>query len=175
MGQAIRKAGVRRPAIIWGRLSVIALAFAALGFALDQALKWWLLNVFGIAAKAPVVLLPIFELVLVWNRGISYGWLTTHSREAQWVLIGVSIIVSAALWRWSVRTRRPVTAAALGLVIGGALANALDRVVHGAVADFFHFHVGNFSWYVFNLADVAIVVGAALLLYESFVGNPRPR
>ena len=70
------------------------------------------------------------------------------------------------LWVWSARTDRPVTATALGLVIGGALANALDRALYGAVADFFHFHVGDFSWYIFNLADVAIVAGAALLFYE---------
>jgi signal peptidase II len=67
------------------------------------------------------------------------------------------------------RTPRPLTAAALGLVIGGALANALDRAIHGAVADFFHLHWGNWSWYVFNLADVAIVAGVALLLYESLM------
>jgi len=152
---------------------VVALSFAALGFALDQTLKWWLLHVFDIAARAPVALLPVFEVVLAWNRGISYGWFTSHAREAQWILIALSIIVSVVLWIWSVRTDRPITAAALGLVIGGALANALDRALYGAVADFFHFHVADFSWYVFNLADVAIVAGAALLFYESFATAGR--
>jgi len=152
---------------------VVALAFAALGFALDQTLKWWLLNIFDIAARAPVALLPVFEVVLAWNRGISYGWFASHAREAQWILIIVSIVVSLVLWVWSVRTDRPITAAALGLVIGGALANALDRALYGAVADFFYFHVGDFSWYVFNLADVAIVAGAALLFYESFATAGR--
>jgi signal peptidase II len=83
------------------------------------------------------------------------------------------VIVSIVLWVWSARTFRPMTAAALGLVIGGALANALDRALYGAVADFFHFYVGSFSWYVFNLADVAIVAGAALLFYESFAAARR--
>jgi signal peptidase II len=173
MGQAIRTQRVRRRPFIWGSLSVVALAFAAIGFALDQSFKWWLFNIYDIASRTPVGLLPFFDLVLVWNRGISYGWLTSHAREAQWVLVAVSVVVSLVLWVWCARTRRPITAAALGLVVGGALANGLDRVLYGAVADFFHFHVGNFSWYVFNLADVAIVAGAILLFYESVAGGRR--
>jgi len=167
MGQAIRAHRVRRGRFLWGPLSVLAISFVALAFALDQCLKWWLLHVFDIAARAPVSIFPYFDVVLAWNRGISYGWLTSHAWQAQWLLIAVSIVVSAILWVWSARTDRPVTATALGLVIGGALANALDRALYGAVADFFHFHVGDFSWYIFNLADVAIVAGAALLFYES--------
>ncbi len=157
---------MRRGPFLWGHLSVLTISFAAIGFALDQCLKWWLLHIFDIAGRQPVTILPFFEVVLAWNRGISYGWLTSHAWQAQWLLIGVSIVVSAILWVWSARTLRPVTATALGLVIGGALANALDRALYGAVADFFHFHVGDFSWYIFNLADVAIVAGAALLFYE---------
>ncbi len=158
---------MRRAPFLWGPLSVVAISFAAIGFALDQCLKWWLLHVFDIAARQPVSILPFFDVVLAWNRGISYGWLTSNAHQAQWVLIAVSVVVSAVLWVWSARTDRPVTATALGLVIGGALANALDRALYGAVADFFHFYVGNFNWYIFNLADVAIVAGAALLFYES--------
>jgi signal peptidase II len=158
---------VRPGPFLWGPLSVLAISFAALGFTLDQCLKWWLLNVFDIAERAPVPILPFFDVVMAWNRGISYGWFTSHAREAQWVLIAVSVVVSAILWVWSARTDRPVTATALGLVMGGALANALDRALYGAVADFFHFHAGDFSWYIFNLADVAIGAGAALLFYES--------
>jgi signal peptidase II len=94
----------------------------------------------------------------------------------QGLLIAVSIAVSAGLWIWIGRTLRPVTAAALGLILGGALGNALDRAVHGAVADFFYFHIGRFDWYVFNIADVAIVAGVAALLYESVreTRDPRP-
>jgi hypothetical protein len=77
------------------------------------------------------------------------------------------------LWLWLAHTRRPVAAAAMGLVIGGALANTMDRIVHGAVADFFLFHGFGFSWYVFNIADTAIFVGVALLLYESFIDGGR--
>ena len=84
------------------------------------------------------------------------------------VLIAIAVVVCIGLWLWLARTSRPLTAASLGLVIGGALANALDRAIHTAVADFFHLHAFGYSWYIFNIADVAIVVGVALLLYESW-------
>src|SRR4249919_3843943 len=91
MGQAFRAQRVRRGRLLWGPLSVLAISFAALAFALDQCLKWWLLHVFDIAARAPVAIFPVFDVVLAWNRGISYGWLTSHARQAQWLLIAVSI------------------------------------------------------------------------------------
>ena len=149
---------------LWSPLAPLVLALAALVFGLDQAHKWWMIAVYDIAARAPVAITSFFELVMVWNRGVSYGLLTTH---AQGLLIAMSLVITAMLWIWACRMERALGAAALALVIGGALANALDRAARGAVADFFHFHYGNFSWYVFNLADVAIVAGVALLLYES--------
>jgi signal peptidase II len=159
-------AGERKSGL-WGPLSALGLTFAVFVFALDQAHKWWMLEVFDIAARQPFTVVPGFDLVITWNRGISYGWFSSHWAEAQWGLIAVSLIVSALLWRWLARVNSPLTAAALGLIIGGALANALDRFRFGAVADFFHFHIGNFSWYIFNLADIGVVAGVALLLYES--------
>jgi signal peptidase II len=158
----------------WGPLSLLGLVLAALAFGIDQTFKWWMLSVFDIAGREPVHVLPVFDLVLTWNRGISYGWLSSHAREAQWLLTLASIIASVALWVWLARTRAPLIAGALGLIIGGALANALDRVVYGAVADFFHFHWGGFSWYVFNVADIAIVAGVAALLYDSLMDGRRP-
>ena len=144
----------------------MVLALGALVFAIDQAHKWWMLNVFGIEARAPVRLTSFFDLVMVWNKGVSYGLFTTHAQAA---LIVMSIVISALLWVWACRMNHALGAAALGLIIGGALANALDRGLRGAVADFFHFHVGSFSWYVFNIADVAIVAGVGLLLYDSIL------
>jgi len=152
---------------LWGPLSLLGLVLAALAFGIDQTFKWWMLSAFDIAGREPVRVLPVFDLVLAWNRGISYGWLSSHAREAQWLLTAASAAVSGALWLWLARTHEPLTAAALGLIIGGALANAFDRMVYGAVADFFHFHWGEFSWYVFNIADIAIVAGVIALLYES--------
>jgi signal peptidase II len=152
---------------LWGPLSLLGLVLAALAFGLDQAFKWWMLSVFDIAEREPVRVLPVFDLVLAWNRGISYGWLSSHAEEAQWLLTFASVAVSLVLCVWLARTPKPVVAAGLGLIIGGALANALDRMIHGAVADFFHLHWGGFSWYVFNIADMAIVAGVLALVYDS--------
>ncbi len=149
----------------WGPLSALGFVLAVLSFAIDQAHKWWMLGPYDITGKGRVTVTPFLDLVIGWNRGISYGLFAGTGR---WLLILLAVAVSAALWVWLARTDRPLTAAGLGLVIGGALANAMDRVIHGAVADFFLFHAYGFSWYVFNLADVAIVAGVAALLYESF-------
>ncbi|CAN5448825.1 signal peptidase II [soil metagenome] len=157
---------------VWGPLSVLGLTVALLTFGLDQAVKWWMLSVFDIAARQPVSILPVFDLVLAWNEGISYG---LFAGGMQWLLILMSVAVSVGLWMWIARTPRPLTASALGLILGGALGNALDRAIHGAVADFFYFHAGSFDWYVFNVADVAIVAGVAALLYESATESRGPR
>lgn len=154
---------------LWSSLSPLVLGLAALVFMVDQGHKFWMIDVYDIAARGPLAVTSFFNLVMVWNKGVSYGLFTTHTQA--W-LIAVSLVISAALWVWSCRAETAFTAAALALVLGGALANAFDRAFRGAVADFFHFHYQGFSWYVFNLADVAIVAGVALLLYESlFMGD----
>ena len=116
--------------------------------------------------------MPGFDLVMVWNYGISYGWFASHSQFIRWMLIGLSRGRGVVLAIWLAAQVRPLLAAAIGLVLGGALANATDRLVHGAVADFFHLYAGSFSWYVFNIADVAIVAGVAVLMYDSIFGKP---
>ena len=167
MAKALREKRLSPPRF-WSPLAPLVLVLAALVFGLDQTHKWWMLNVFDIASRQPVSIISFFNLVLTWNRGISYGLLPTHQ---QGLLIALSVIVSLILWIWACRLRSVPGTAALAIIIGGALSNALDRAVHGAVADFFHFHLGSFSWYIFNIADVAIVAGVAVLLYESFVGG----
>jgi len=156
---------------LWGPYSAVGLAFAAATFGLDQANKWWMLGSFDIAAREPVSVTPFLKLVLVWNRGISYGWLAQHDNAGRWLLIGFSLTISVWLWLWLAKVRHPVNAGALGLMIGGALGNALDRVMHGAVADFYLFTLAGHEWYVFNIADVAIVAGVALLSYEMIFGG----
>lgn len=167
--RAHRLSGLR----LWGPLSRLVLAVAGFVFLIDQAFKWWMVAIFDIDERPPVVLTPFFELVMAWNRGVSYGLFSTHQQAG---LIALALVITAFLWLWASGSSQRLTAYALALIIGGALSNALDRAIHGAVADFFHFHWGTFSWYVFNLADVAIVAGVALLLYESFfVGGSQPR
>ena len=153
----------------WSPLAPLILALAALMFGIDQTHKWWMLHVYGIETMGAVAVTPFFELVMAWNRGVSYGLFKT---DAQWPLIAGAAVICLGLWAWANRATGTLQGAAIALVIGGALSNAFDRVVYGAVADFFHFFVGNFSWYVFNLADVAIVAGVGLLLYESMFVKP---
>ena len=158
------------------RLGAIA---AVIALALDQASKLWLLRVFDIGRRGSVKLAPFFDLVLAWNPGISFGWFQNDSPTAQTVVMLVKAAAVLILAVWMARSRTPIATVALGLIIGGAIGNAIDRLAYGAVVDFALFHVqigGNtFNWYVFNLADVAIVAGVAALLYDSFLGIPAAK
>ena len=158
---------------LWGPFSGFVLSFSALFFVLDQGTKLWLLYGFKLAEKGAVPVLPFLDLVLVWNRGISYGLFQQDSDLGRWALLLVTALASMALWIWSVRSDRYFLSFALALVIGGALGNGLDRFLYGAVVDFVHFHIGTFSWYVFNLADVWIVAGVAGLLYDGLQSGPN--
>ena len=147
--------------------------------ALDQASKLWLLFVFDIAHRGVVKVTPFFDLVLAWNVGISFGWFQNDSFLAQAVLTAIKAVAVIVLAIWMARSRNLLATLALGLIIGGAIGNAIDRVAYGAVVDFALFHIeigGNtYNWYVFNLADVAIVAGVAALLYDSFLGVPAAK
>ena len=160
---------------LWGPATRFGLVVAAVVCALDQASKLWLLFGFDLANKGTIAVLPFIDFVLVWNRGISYGLFQQESELGQWVLFAVKLAAIGLLWIWLARAGSRLTALALGLIIGGALGNAIDRLLHGAVADFVLFHIRtasfSFNWYVFNLADAAIVAGVAGLLYESFIGE----
>lgn len=152
-------------------MSRAGLLVALAVFLADQAHKWWMLEVFAIEERGRVAVAPFLDLVMVWNRGISYGLFQQNHELGRWLLIAFSAIAIIVLAVWLARARTRLTAIGLGLVMGGAASNMLDRLVHGAVADFFLFHAGDFSWYVFNLADAAIVAGVAALLYDSLFGR----
>jgi signal peptidase II len=158
-----------------GPLTRFGLAVAAIACLLDQASKLYLLFVFDLAANGPVRLGPFFEFVLTRNTGISYGLLQTEGTLGQWALLGFKVLAVVLLWVWLARAQDRLTALSIGLIIGGAVGNGIDRLAYGWVADFVFFHVssGNwrFNWYVFNLADVAIVAGVIGLLYESLAGD----
>jgi signal peptidase II len=147
--------------------------------ALDQASKLWLLRVFDIGHRGAVKVTPFFDLVLAWNTGISYGWFQNESAAGQAVLLAIKVVAVIILAIWMARSRTLIATIALGLIIGGAVGNAIDRFAYGAVVDFALFHVqigeNTFNWYVFNLADVAIVAGVAALLYDSFYGVPAAK
>jgi signal peptidase II len=157
----------------WGPFSALGLGVAALTLLIDQAHKAWMLYVYDIGAKGVVTLAPFFDLVLVWNRGVSYGLFPQESSLGRWALILFAVAATLALTVWLARVVTPLPAVAIGLVIGGALGNAIDRILYGAVADFFSLHAFGYQWYVFNVADAAIVAGVVGLLYESLFGGHK--
>lgn len=147
---------------------------AVIALVLDQATKLWLLFVFELGRKGAIQVTPFFDLVLAWNTGISYGLFQQDGPIGAAVLLGFKVIAVIALAIWMARSKTRLATIGLGLIIGGAIGNAIDRVAYGAVVDFALFHIQwggkTLNWYVFNIADAAIVVGVAALLYDSFRG-----
>jgi signal peptidase II len=156
-----------RSSYFWGPLSFLGVVAAVLACLADQITKLWLIYVFDLGARRVVPIAPVLDLHLIWNSGISYGLFQHQGRVWQWVLFAIKTLAVLLLWAWLARAGSRLAATALGLIIGGALGNSIDRLTYGAVADFVHFHLGTFSWYVFNVADIAIVAGVAGLLYDS--------
>lgn len=147
----------------------VGLIAAALALAVDQGSKLFMLYGAGFAHMPPgtaVPVLPFFNLVMVWNSGISYGLFPTSGRGTD-LIIALSVvavlILGLLLWRSTSRA----LAIGYGLIIGGALGNDLvDRLVYGKVADFFHLYGFGYDWYVFNIGDVAITLGAVAIIYD---------
>jgi signal peptidase II len=159
----------------WGPLTRDGFTIALVTLLLDQATKLWLLFGYNLAGRGRVPLLPFFDLVLTWNRGISYGMFQQNTPLGRIILLGITLGAVVLLWVWLAKATNRLMALSLGLIIGGALGNAIDRLAYGAVADFALFHITTarftFNWYVFNLADAAIVAGVAGLLYDSLLGG----
>lgn len=147
-----------------GSARIAGFSIAVVGILADQAVKLWMIGPFALQDKGRVAVTPFLDLVLVWNRGVSYGLLEQDGTLGRWLLIAVGIAGTLLFswWLWS--TRGLLAALSLGLIIAGAFSNVIDRLVHGAVVDFFLFHAGGFEWYVFNLADAWIVAGVIGLL-----------
>ena len=168
--------GTERPTSRPLRAGIIA---ALVALALDQASKLWLLYVFDLGRRGVVRVTPFFDLWLAWNVGISFGWFQNDSLVAQVILNLVKAAAVIALAVWMAWSRTVLATIALGLIIGGAIGNAIDRIIYGAVDDFALFHVEiagkTYNWYVFNLADVAIVAGVVGLLYDSLLGVPAAK
>lgn len=171
---------VHKPAMLRFGLIISALVFVA-----DQVSKWIVLQVYNfsppgcleVRSSPPcrfVELSPIFDLQMVWNRGVSFGLLRADQDLARWGLVALSFVISGVFGWWLVSAERKLTAVALGLVIGGALGNVIDRIRFGAVADFLDLNGLWFPW-VFNVADAAITVGAILLAVDMvFLSETEP-
>lgn len=147
----------------------IGLLLAAIVLVADQASKYWILNGLDLPSLGSVALLPVLNLTMVWNHGVTFGMFNGLGRIGPMLLTAVAIGVVALLGVWMRRTDRPWVAAALGAIAGGAIGNVIDRVRFGAVVDFIHAHAFGWSWYVFNVADAAIVCGVGVLLLDSLL------
>ena len=156
---------------MFGRALLLAAGIAAA----DQASKFWLIKVMQ-DAGGPIELTPFFNLVMVWNRGVSFGLFQSEG-AARWLLVvlTLAIIVGLLIWLW--RERRLLTRFAIAGVLGGAFGNVIDRASpRAAVADFFDAHLMGYHWPAFNIADIAITLAVAILIWDSFKasGDPGP-
>ncbi len=152
------------------RVGILA---ALLVLAADQASKYWILHVLDLPELRQVVLLPVLNLTMVWNRGVTFGLLNGFGAWGAVVLTAIALAVVTALGLWLRRATSALMAASIGAIAGGAIGNVIDRLRYGAVVDFIHAHIGDLSWYVFNVADAAIVCGVAALLLDSQLNRPR--
>ena len=156
-------------------LSRFGLAVAAATLIADQATKFLVLQVMNLSPGVAIPVTPFLDLSLTYNRGISYGWLAQDSDLGRNVLIAISLAAAGLFVVWLGRTGSRLVAVALGLLIGGAIGNAVDRAIHGAVVDFVSLHAFGWRWYVFNVADSAIVAGVVGLLYDAVFGGATKR
>ncbi len=148
------------------QIAAYLLAFTAM---CDQMSKWWLLSRI-MRPPHPVYINAVFNLDLVMNKGVTFGLLSKFGEGAvPWILVGIAVVIIFLLGRWLWRTHSTLVAVGLGLIMGGAIGNVMDRIRYGAVVDFLDFHIDGWHWYSFNLADSAIVIGVALLLLDGLV------
>lgn len=149
----------------------LGLILAALVVLLDQAVKQWALaRLFYPPDRIEV--LPFFNLVPVWNRGVSFGLLANDSPWGPWLLGGFALAVSAVMVVWMARAGSRFLVVGLGLVVGGALGNAGDRALHGAVVDYIDLHYAGWHWPAFNIADTAITIGVVFILLDAVFAGP---
>jgi len=146
----------------------LTVAFCAL--LLDRVSKWWIMEVVELPKIQMVQILPIFNLQWVENRGVSFGLLSADGDLGRWALVVLTALIAIGLGIWLKTVQTRLLAIAIGLVIGGAIGNIYDRTVFGYVADFLQFHLGDWSFAVFNVADSCITVGALLLIWDTFLG-----
>lgn len=174
------------PPPVWRRIRLAAGLVALVTLVLDQWSKHWMLTGIlpclsgptgpGCAVNTPwIEVTGFFNLVMVWNHGVSFGMFASVHDIMPYVLIAVALAISILLLFWLRRTDRMINALAIGLVVGGAIGNVIDRIRFGAVADFLDFHVAGWHWPAFNVADCGVVVGVCLLLIDGLFSDLKRR
>jgi len=175
---------IRRPpsdnAVNGGGLDVspvlrLGLFIAVVVLVVDQVSKWWIVEV---VMRPPRIIevTPFFNLVMGWNRGVSFGFFSDAPEWTAWLLPLVALVIVGVLLVWLARSDRRLIGVAIGLIVGGAVGNLVDRARYGAVADFLDVHAWGYHWPAFNAADSAITVGAVALVLDSlFVRPERPK
>ena len=158
------------------RKSALGFSVAAIVFVLEQITKWIVLGPLDLRNTQSVEVLPIFRLNYTENHGISLGLFQASSDAMRWVLVLVTAAIAIGVAWWIGREEKRGDQIALGMVLGGALGNILDRVRHGYVVDFADLHFGDFRpFFIFNVADAAISIGVAILLLRAFLVKDRPK
>lgn len=150
---------------------LVAYALALVVFLADQLVKYWIIHIVQLEQQMTVPLLPFLSLTWVENRGVSMGMLTADTEVGRWLLVGLTAVIAIVVGLWIRRERAWPEALALGLVLGGAAGNIVDRIRFGYVVDFVHLHAGPWSFYVFNIADAAITIGVLILLVRALIGR----
>jgi signal peptidase II len=151
----------------------LGLSVAAAALVLDQLTKLYFYELLVAGGRRAIEVLPFFNLVTVWNFGISFGMFNDGSAGASIIFVALAAAIVIALLMWLRTVSHPLVATALGLVIGGAVGNIIDRLRFGAVFDFLDFHLGGWHWPAFNVADSAITVGVVLLCIDALFLSPR--
>ncbi len=152
---------------------VLGGAAAAVVFVLDQLSKWWVITQLMTPPRV-IEITPFFNFVMWWNKGVTFGLFASAPGWGRWVMVALALVITAILVIWLLKVNDKLPALAIGLVIGGAVANVIDRIRFAAVADFLDFHAGPWHWPAFNLADTAITIGVGLLLIDAFLANRKP-
>ena len=150
-------------------MKALGYALAGLVFVLDQLSKYWIVNIVRLPERGFIDILPFFRLTFVGNIGVSMGLLEANSDLARWGLVGATALIAVTVAVWIARETQRPDVLALGLVLGGALGNIVDRVRFGYVVDFLHFFWRDHNFWVFNVADAAISVGVLLLLARALL------
>ncbi len=146
---------------------------AAVVIVLDQLSKWWVITRLMTPPRV-IEITPYFNFVMWWNKGVTFGLFASSPGWGRWVMVALVLVITAVLVIWLVKVNDKLPALAIGLVIGGAVGNVIDRIRFAAVADFLDFHVGLWHWPAFNLADSAITIGVGLLLIDAFLTRQKP-